>query len=97
MGFLSHWDSFLVYFATLAGVLVAQYLPSFKSGTDFDLSIRLGNLAVASVIAMMFVLQDETSAGVRSPSDNRAGKKKNLRRRLGHGIAQGIAWTTITN
>lgn len=95
--FLSHWDSMLVYLLTLAGVLVAEYLPLLKSGVGFTLNIRTGNLVVASVIALMFVLQDEVSTSGHSPADTRAGKKKNLRRRLAHAIAQGIAWTTITN
>ncbi len=96
-GIFKHWDSFLVYFMTLAGVLVAEYLPLLKSGVGFSLDIRTGNLVVASVISLMFVLQDEVSGSGHSPADTRAGKKKNLRRRLAHAIAQGIAWTTITN
>lgn len=90
------WDDVLVYAVTLMGVLVAQYLPAFKSGTDFEFSTRWPHMVVACVIALLFVLQDEQSDTSGDAKTVKAGKRKNLRRRLAHGIAQGMAWTTIT-
>lgn len=90
-----NWDGWLVYACTLLGVVVAQYIPAFKAARDFDISLRWPYLVVAATIALVFVLQDESSGG--QSDETRAGRRRNLRRRLAHAIAQGIAWTTITN
>lgn len=92
---LNAWDDILVYLVTLGGVLLTQFLPAFKSGQVVNLGLHLGNVVIAGFIALMFVLQDENSNAGVSPEVARSGKKKNLRRRLSHGIAQGISWATI--
>jgi hypothetical protein len=90
------WDDLLLYFVTLLGVLVAQYLPAFKAGQDFDFSAKWTHIAIAAVIALLFVLQDEQVPDGQDKVEVKKGKRRNLRRRLAHGLAQGIAWTTIT-
>jgi hypothetical protein len=94
--FIEAWDDLLVYLITLAGVLVAQYLPAFKSGQEISLATSWGRLIVASIIALSFVLKDEEVPQGIEKTVARAGKRRNLRRRLSSGLAQGMMWATLS-
>lgn len=87
------WDEALVYLLTLVGVLMAQFLPLFKGGTDFDITVRWPRLLVASVVALWLVLRDEDTKG---DPVARKGKKGALRRRFSSALTSGFTWSTLT-
>lgn len=87
------WDEALVYFLTLTGVLMAQFLPLLKTAGDFELTVNGPRVLVASVVALYLVLQDED---VKGDPVARRGKKAALRRRLSSAITQGFTWSTLT-
>lgn len=90
------WDDLLVYLVTFLGVFVAQYLPAFKSGVEFDFSTKWTHLIIAAVISLSFVLKDEEIPAGVDKASARQGKKNNLRRRLSSGLAQGMMWATLS-
>lgn len=91
--FVEFWDEALVYFLTLIGVLMAQFLPALKAGGDVDLAVTAGRAAVASVVALWLVLMDEDTKG---DPVARKGKKGALKRRLSAALTQGFTWSTVS-
>lgn len=89
------WDSILVYLLTVIGVLAGQVLPAFKAHQRIDFHFSHGGLIVAVVVALVLVLHDENSGSKRSPAEIKAGKMKNLRRRLSLAFFQGYTWTSV--
>jgi hypothetical protein len=90
LGFL---DSFLAYIMTIVGVVFSAYLLPFESGNLGDVKISISSLAVSAVIALMVVGSQEYV-----PSDNevaRAGKRKNVFRRMGNAVANGMMWSQL--
>lgn len=95
-GFTEIWDDLLVYAITMAGVLVTQYLPAFKSGEVFHFDLNYPRLIVAGIIALSFVLKDEEIPQGTDKTVARAGKRANFRRRLSNGLFQGMGWATLS-
>ena len=87
------WDEALVYALTLIGVLMAQFLPMLKGVDDFDITVTIPRLFIASVVALYLVLKDEDTKG---DPVARHGKKRALRRRFSSALANGFTWSTLT-
>lgn len=92
---LDVWDDVLVYLITLLGVLASEYIKMFKSGSDFQIDVKFPQLAIASVIALLFVLQAENDNPGVTKEQAKKGKRLNLRRRLSLGLLHGMVWTQI--
>lgn len=90
------WDDLLIYAVTLLGVMVSQYLPAMKSGQDFQIEAHWSRILVGAVIALAFVLKDEELPAGQDKTVARQGKRRNLRRRLSSGLAQGMMWSTLS-
>lgn len=90
--FKETWDDVLVYALTLVGVLLAQFLPAFKGGVDFNIAVTAPRALVASVVALWLVLQDEDTKG--DPVAKK-GKRQNMKRRLSAALTQGFTWSTL--
>lgn len=80
-------SGFIVYFATLMGVLLSQYAPMLLTHdpiTTFSW-VRLG---ISMAIAFYLVAGQEEGGDID-------GKRKHLKRRIANALAHGISWNTI--
>lgn len=92
---LDFFDSFLAYIMTIIGILFSAYLPLFATGTLDTLKIKIPNLVVSAVVALVVIGKREYV-----PGDNelaRAGKRKNFLKRMGDAVAYGMMWSQIIN
>ena len=86
-------DDILAYVLTVVGILVSNYLPVLKTTGHIDVSLDWWRIAIASLVALMIVAQQEhvdpTVPGAK------AGKRSNFGKRMGNALAHGIAWNQV--
>lgn len=78
-----------MYFITIAGVLLSNYIPQLKEAGDIILQTpNIGRIVVAAAVALM------VSAGAEVKGDKK-GKRKNWLRRMAFHLANGVMWYTF--
>ena len=85
---ISLYTGAAVYVATLIGILLSQYAPLLLKHDRLDITFDFVRLAISAAVAFYIIAQDE---GQGDP----AGKKANLRKRIGNAFAHGVAWNSI--
>ncbi len=91
------WDEILVYFVTVASILMSQYIEILKSGEDIEFTVQTGKLLVAMFIALMITLKTEETKGSneQEKTASRSGKRNNLGGRLYVALSSGMMWPQI--
>ena len=92
-------DDVFAYLCTMVGVLASAYLPALRSGEDIIMKISWWKLALAAVVALMIVAQQEmiTPDETGSVSKNREARRKNAWKRIFNSLSQGMMWNQLLN
>jgi hypothetical protein len=81
-------SGFAVYFATLAGIALAQYAPKLLTHERIDTAFDWMRLGISMLVAFYLVVGQEEGG-------DEEGKRKHLKRRVANALAHGVAWSSI--
>lgn len=80
-------SSAVVYFATLLGVLLAQWAPMLIDGSRPS-TYSWFRLGISAAVAFYLVVGQEEGGDAE-------GKRRHLKRRIANAISHGIAWNAV--
>ena len=81
--------SFAVYFATLAGIFIAQFGPMLALGTPLSLKTYGALRLIISMLIAFYLVVGQEEGG------DPVGKGKNLKRRIANALSHGVTYNAL--